>query len=218
MEECRIGSRAVASELHVGHHGAKVRCAAVDDLDSNTLLLQEVSREIAAVPLCATMPPDAADHATRSCRIRASASTIASAAEADAGDRVEFAIRASWFADDAMRPSWPRTLARSAARGFAACSFRGAGKSAAANVARLAKVVGPTPRAQAASRIVSCSQGLRRNDRTEVALRDFDRDMVSVSDVRVRSALGGWVPQGGLALPWPVRAVQPPAAGFLRKG
>ncbi len=105
MEECRIGSRAVTGQLHIGHDGAKIGGAAVDDLDNNTLLLQEVGSEVLAVPLRATVSPDATDHPTSSCRIRASSSTIASTAEADAGDRVEFAIRASWFADDAIRPS-----------------------------------------------------------------------------------------------------------------
>ncbi len=104
MEEGRIGSRAVASELHIGHNRAKIGGDAVDDLN-NSRLFQEVGSEVPAVALRATVPPDATDHPTSSCRIRASSSTIAITAEADDGDRVEFAIRASWFADDAMRPS-----------------------------------------------------------------------------------------------------------------
>ncbi len=96
MEECRIGRRTITSKLHVGHHGTKVRCAAVDDLDSNTLLLQEVGSEVPTVPPRASVASDAADHRpTSSSRTRVSSSTIASDAVTDAAALVAFATRAS---------------------------------------------------------------------------------------------------------------------------
>lgn len=96
MEECRIGRRTVTSEFHVGDHGAKVRCTAVDDLDSNTLLLQEMGSEVPAVPPRASVPSDPADHRpTSSSRTRVSSSTIASDAVTDAAALVAFAILAS---------------------------------------------------------------------------------------------------------------------------
>lgn len=96
MQEGRIGRRSVSCELHVGHNGAKVGGGAVDDLDSDALLLQEVGREVSSVPPCASVPSDTADHfPTSSSRTRVSSSTIARDAVTDAAALVAFATLAS---------------------------------------------------------------------------------------------------------------------------